>query len=211
MIRKIEYLCSEKPSIYTAHSLFSKITEQGLKDLKVNMYSKQPEFKVLIQENAIVIIINTNDLSILSSLPSEYAFFNDDKKLIARLTKDEVFSVKSNLSLNDNVSIKGSIMLPRNITKLKIKDYLENKIGINIYKFNIKEHIDYIHHTKYKTSKNVYSKSNNNQLFIHNTIEFDFLAKVKNLDVINSLESTSIGRKRSYGFGNINIIKIGKI
>ncbi|MBC7473937.1 MAG: hypothetical protein H7263_06565 [Candidatus Sericytochromatia bacterium] len=86
-------------------------------------------------------------------------------------------------------------------------DYLEKKLGIDLrtqtgdrsFRFEM------LSYKNFESKHSVYSKSNQKKLSLHNVFSFEIQGFIKNANTVNSLEFTSIGKKRSYGFGNIYI------
>lgn len=232
MIREIKYVCTASVDYFTCHALFSRITDGALSKLKLNSYSKQPQYRIYFQDRTITILINEHDINLLAQLPTSIDFNHNGKILTAILYSDIPYEIKNLFKNGDFVFASGVISYAKNLntkdvlySEKKIKhqspinphgeilkgekkstiEYLENKLGIDLnsqisertFRFEI---ISYKH---FESNKNVYSKSNNNKLSLHNVFSFELQGFVKNCETINSLEYTSIGKKRSYGFGNV--------
>lgn len=242
MLRLIKYVCSENPDVFTCHSVFSKITNQSLKSININAYTKQPQYKVFYNDRLISIIINEEDLDIVDSLPQYLELFHNKGKIKAILISDEEYKPIKKFNNGEYVSATGIISFAKSLTipkdilvnnqvfakrkrqspinplgnfnqgeRDRTFEYLENKIGIDIRNEQIDSRdfrFEMLSYKNFEKNKQVFSKSNNNKISLHNVFSFYIVGYIKEDSKINSLEYTSIGRKRSYGFGNIKITKI---
>lgn len=223
MIREIKYNFNKTVDNFTCHALFSKITDGALSKLSLNSHSKQPEYKVSFQDRLITILINEDDFK-LDNLPTSVQFNHCGEKINGFLTVDSQYINKKTFNVNDYLTASGVICYTKkhttdnknkspinplgqiiNTEKNSIIQYLEEKTGLDISK-QIDEKNFRIKMISYKNFENrspVYSKSNHQKISINNVFSFIISGYVKDADSVNSLEYRSIGKKRSYGLGNI--------
>lgn len=83
--------------------------------------------------------------------------------------------------------------------------YLESRLGLDLSTQIDKRDLRFeiISYKHFESNHPVFSKSNRNKISIHNVFSFELEAYVKDVYVANSLEYQSVGKKRSYGFGNV--------
>lgn len=225
MIREIKYVANRQVDFFTCHALFSHITNKKLETLNINAYSKSPVFKVFMEDRVITIILDTEDFEKL--LKDSFEFSHKGKPLTLVLWSDNEILKEQNLFENDYVNAQGVISYSTKINnknrcpvkfdgtfnenmKQDTLKYLSEKTGIKLdssvtdqrdFRF---EAISYKH---FKTG-NVHSKSNNNKLDFHNVFYFSIQGFIENPCKANMMKYTSIGKKRSFGFGNIDVSKI---
>lgn len=219
--KKIVFICNKTPNRLTCHSLFRKIS--GLKEIE--------EFKVELAGKFINIFINQNDIY---ELNKEYVFF--DKKtrenIVCKLVKVDDLNLFY-FENNDFVNIIGTVsyaikfnngkkQCPINFkgefdyrklneqNKNTFIKFLNNNIGIdfnsNILLNKTDRLLDYSPFSREFLDESDIEKSKE-KLFL-NVFSFNFQSTVKNKDVLNKLAIKSIGKDKSYGFGNLSIFKI---
>lgn len=226
MIKEIKYVFNSSVNYYTCHALFSRITDGYLSKMEINSHSKQPEYKISFLDRVITILINSNDFPNIIK-PDVVSFNNEGKTLMGKFFSENNFLPTYNFQENEFVFASGIISYAKNLNtkelgrkhsspinpkgeivlseKLHTLTYLENKLGIELlsqandrnFRF---EMLSYKH---FQGRNEVYSKTNNNKLSIHNVFSFELQGYVKNPKISNSLEYSSIGKRRSYGFGNV--------
>lgn len=226
MIKEIKYVFNSAVNYYTCHALFSRITDGYLSKMETNSHSKQPEYKISFLDRVITILINSNDFPNIIK-PDVVSFNNEGKTLMGNFFSENDFLPTYNFQENEFVFASGIISYAKNLNtkepgrkhsspinpkgeivfgeKHHTLTYLENKLGIELlsqandrnFRF---EMLSYKH---FQGRNEVYSKTNNNKLSIHNVFSFELQGYVKKPKISNSLEFSSIGKRRSYGFGNV--------
>ena len=235
MIKKIQYIFDNEINNFTCHALFSTITSKKLENMKINCHTKQPEYSVSYQDRVITIIINEEDFGIVFDQQyfennnfETLVFQNEGKNIVGKLWKNENYQNKSNYELNDYVKARGFISYAINLsenlkkknicpikpngtfvngTRQKTLDYLEDRLGIDLRNEQINQRdfrFEMISYKHFELKNKILSKSNNQILSLHNVFSFEVEGFVKDLK-INNLEISSIGKKRTYGLGNIEI------
>lgn len=211
MYKKLTFICNKIPNNLTAHSLFRKITNlKSITNYKVEISDK---FVYIYLKNED--ILNTND---------NFEFFDKEKNvnIVCILVSNEDAPLHS-FENGDYININGQISYAikdrvthkkqcpinnfgnfdtkklNNEKKQHFINYLENNLGIVIDNFD-----------DLKFSRNlkdeIYLNTATSKLFI-NIFNINGNVFVKNKDIINLLSVNAVGKDKSYGFGNFNIIK----
>lgn len=243
MIRQIKYVCTRRPNLYTCHSLFSKITDCALSKMKVNGYSKQPDYRVGFSDRIIEVIVDDSEINVIESLPLELVFKDGNSTIKAILLEDKEFVDFTNFKKGDFVKISGMISFAKTLTESKVfdvvlpngekvkrkhtaplnfmgnfenndrqrtLDYLENKIGVilrgeQLEKKEFRPNFSPVSYKQFNEDHVVKSGNNGHKMSFHNIVMFTMFGFVQAPALINKMNATSIGRKRSYGFGHVTV------
>lgn len=116
------------------------------------------------------------------------------------------------------IDLKGNFVLHKTkdgrSARQCLMDYLKTHTGLNVDVAQIDQRADVrFEPLNYKTfqrpdGQQVHSKRNGQQIDIHNAFYFHATAQVVDAEKTNNLSVTSIGRRRSYGFGNLVVSSI---
>lgn len=226
MIREIKYIFTESVNHLTCHALFATITDNALAKLKINAYSKPLEYKVSYQDRTITILINDEDFNVSKELVKEVKLKHRGREIIGVLFSDNKFTPSWSFKKGDFVRLQGVLSYAKKVKEgekvihqspvtlkgnlfLENKEhtlkYLESKLGIDLSnQIDFRSlRFEFISYKSFEDGYDVYSKSNNQKISFHNVFSFDFDVYVVDEKIVNSLEYSSVGKKRSYGFGNV--------
>lgn len=92
--------------------------------------------------------------------------------------------------------------------------YLEDKIGLNLNDPQVDSRqfrFEMISYKHFEKKFPVLSKTNKNKLSLHDVFFFSVVGFVKDAEKANSLQFTSIGRKRSYGLGVVDLSLVSNV
>lgn len=149
---------------------------------------------------------------------SNYIFENNKTNIGDYVTASGVISMAKKLTIIQKIDNPDKIILRKNICpvdslgnfiageKQRTLDYLQKSLGIDLKTKNSDsrefrfEMISWRHLHKGKSYK---SKSNPGNITLHNVFYFYVNGFVNNIESFNNLNISSIGKKRSYGLGNI--------
>lgn len=89
-------------------------------------------------------------------------------------------------------------------------DYFENKIGVLLRTGQLEAkkfspNFSPISYKQFDEGHIVKSGNNGHKMSFHNVFLFTMFGIVNNADLANKMNATSIGKKRSYGFGNVTL------
>lgn len=231
MIRQIKYVFSASVDYFTCHALFSTITDKYVEKMHVNAYTKQPIYKVTFQDRVITLWVED---SIPVQCPNFIEFFHKGKKIQGKLWKNTEYVPQYTFKEGEYVFAFGVINYARkekyletsrnytpvnglgNFEKkenMSVKQesllYLSNKLGIQLKDEDQRDfRFELLTHDHFDNGHCVFSKTNNNRITIHNSFSFAVKGYIVDANKVNQLDYCSIGKKRSYGLGNIEIHRV---
>ncbi len=248
MLREIKYVCTENPDVFTCHSIFSWVTDNSLKSVNVNAYTKAPEFLVYSTDRVVTVIVNDEDLKLAKELPVSLDLNHNGRVLKAVLLSNNEYIVQPKFKEGDFVCASGVISFARSLSKKEtipatenqsgkemkrnkispvtpfgnFKDgekqrtikYLEDKIGLDLSNPQIDSRqfrFEMISYKHFEKKNPVFSKTNKNSLSLHDVFFFSVVGYVKCVEKANSMQFTSLGRKRSYGLGVVDLSFVSNV
>lgn len=224
MIREIKYVANRPVDFFTCHALFSHLTNKKLENLDINHYSKAPVFKVFMEDRIITVILDDETFKVY--MKDTFIFNHKGKPITLLFLSDKEMIVEQFFKKNDYVNAQGVISYAKKINnknicpvkfdgtfqdglKKETLNYLAEKIGLSLDAQVIDQRNFRFEAISYKhfNTGNVHSKSNNNKLDFHNVFYFSIQGFIECEYKSNMMKCTSIGKKRSFGFGNVEIKK----
>ena len=227
MIKKIKYVCDSSPDYFTCHALFSRITDGALSKIIVNPHTEQPKYRVYFEDRAIYIILKETEQIRVIDTPEIVEFNHKGNTIKAYFKYIKDYNKTYNYKNGDFINLGGVISYARKSEdrggktispfttlgkiipneKTNLLNFLELRLGVDLktqvdsrdFRF---ENISY---KNFDSGRKVFSKDNSNKISLQNVFSFEVKGFIKNEVVLNELEITSIGRKRSYGLGNVYI------
>ncbi len=230
-LKKITLIANHIPNHLTLHAIFSDI--RWGEQLKPNHFDDE-NFKIWNVDKQIYLIIPED--KILGKLKPEYKHYVNGKLFTLKVKElnrqDYIFTT---FHMNDVVCIEGILNYhikykEGNTVKLQCPINLEGKFKTDAKNKSVKQHFlkyltDSIGIDCYSISEKteqfrlerIFFEENEQHLDVnheHKKVLFKNLiyvyikGKIDNPDTLNRLQYSSIGKRRSYGFGNLFIQKI---
>lgn len=221
MIKEIIYKSNYEPNFLTLHALFSTILNKNQEN------NSLLEYKIFYKDKMIYLIINEDNIKENLKLDNliyqdnyEFKHYINESKIVdikLKKIKEEEFLYKKYKN-GDNIEVFSTISYAinkknesgkkRNIcpidlygnfivgTKQHTFQYLEEKMGIKILENFLDKNIRF----KYIPIENRFKK-----IKFYNVFSLIIPGIVTDENIFNTLQYSSIGQKRNYGFGNVFI------
>lgn len=216
---KLTFVANSKVDNDTLHSLYTTLR---FKEKKIE--NLQEDFKVWNEGRNIFIIMEKDKIE-NESMSFEFISKNKEYIKIKKLSGQDL-SVDG-FQVGDFVKVSGFISYAQKIKQdngktieicpldfkgnIKNKDkfihYLNNSTGLD-FSENIDSNDRVIINRLLVSDIGVDNKDNKSKVFMKNIIMINAIVKVIDVDLANSLVFRSIGKKRSYGMGNLCVEKI---
>lgn len=213
---KLSFISNKVIDSYILHSLYTTIR---FKENKIS--NLKEDFKVWKEGKNIFIILEENKIENKKEL---YEFNNGIK---IKFLKKESIS-KTNFELGDWVRIEGIFSYAYKSTKDKNKEicpidfkgnfnniknkeqfcyYLTNKTGADFFKsIDSKDRVAI--KRLFLEDIGLLERKNETKVLMKNLIMINAVVEVVDQEVVNFLNYSSIGKKRSYGLGNMSVTKL---
>ena len=214
MYSLIEYESPVIANELMLHALFSKLTNNRLKTLKTDMY-RQPEFKIWDDEYKIFIVVDENNHDLFGELHcQDFEFSHENQKIALKfkgksnfepfeIEKEKVVRFRGVLSYarkekNKHICpVKGEGFVSIS-EKQKFIEYFAKTAGLDIKDCEVQQ-VPAQHLPQSK------SKTNGKDIYLNNVFAIVGVSVVTNSEKTKKISVSSIGKKRTYGFGNIFI------
>lgn len=215
---KLFFVSDKTVSEKTLHSLYTTI--RFLNDKVSNL---EEDFKIWNEGRSIFIIMDENKIE---NLKNEFAFRNKGKDIKIKFVSKEKFILPS-IKEDDIVTISGTLcytykyynedkiveVCPINIngkfkekTKKSFINYLEINTGLNFLQaVDSKEDVRF--ERLFIDEKEIYNNNINKKVLNKNIVLVQATLKVINPEKTKALFYKMIGKKKSYGFGNMSVYK----
>ncbi|MDI6977117.1 hypothetical protein [Serratia sp. Se-RSBMAAmG] len=216
---KLTFVANSKVDNDTLHSLYTTLR---FKEKKIE--NLQEDFKVWNEGRNIFIIMEKDKIE-NESMSFEFISKNKEYIKIKKFSGQDL-SVDG-FQVGDFVKVSGFISYAQKIKQdngktieicpldfkgnIKNKDkfihYLNNSTGLD-FSENIDSNDRVIINRLFVSDIGINNKDNESKVFMKNIIMINAIVKVIDVDLANSLFFRSIGKKRSYGMGNLFVEKI---
>lgn len=216
---KLTFVANSKIDNDTLHSLYTTLR---FKEKKIE--NLQEDFKVWSEGRNVFIIMEKDKIE-NESMSFEFISKNKESIKIKKFSEQDL-SVDG-FQVGDFVKVSGFISYAQKIKQdngktieicpldfkgnIKNKDkfihYLNNSTGLD-FSENIDSNDRVIINRLLVSDIGVDNKDNKSKVFMKNIIMINAIVKVIDVDLANSLVFRSIGKKRSYGMGNLCVEKI---
>lgn len=214
MYSLIEYESPVISNELMLHALFSKVTNNRLKKLKTDMY-RQPDFKIWDDEYKVFIVVDENNEDLFSELNcQDFEFFHENQKITLKFKNKSSFEC-FNVEKNTVVRFRGMLSYARKEKskhicpvkgegfismdeKQKFVEYFLNNTGIAIKDCEVQQ----ISAQRLPSSK---SKTNGQDVLLNNIFGILGVGIIEDNEKAKRLMVSSVGKKRSYGLGNVFI------
>lgn len=212
MYSLIEYESPLIPNELMLHALFSSLTNNRLKTLKADMY-RQPDFKIWDDEYKIFIVVDEKNHDLFGELHcQDFEFFHENQNIKLKFKSKSSFE-SCDIEKNAVVRFRGVLSYARKEKnkhicpvkgegfismeeKQKFIEYFERTTGLTIKDCEVQQ----VSVQQLPSSK---SKTNGKDVLLNNVFAIVGVSVVDNSEKANKLAVSSIGKKRSYGFGNV--------
>lgn len=219
----MHWVCSQMPNSLTLHALYTSIRIGN----KINESKPQIEgenFKIWQNGKAIYIIMDSDKIENNSNF---FDFCNGFQKIRLISIKDYDMPLWNNDFINISgkfiysykyydekntkkykevcpIGLNGLLKLDngKNQIKTSFIEYMERNTGLNF--------IDYLKNTSslrfervYEDEKDINNEKNKKKILFKNIIYINANLKINNIENLNKLYYSSIGKKRTYGFGSL--------
>lgn len=213
----IEYFTPVVPNELMLHALFSSVTKNALRTLHSDMY-RQPTYKIWDEGQRIFIVVDESNTDLFGN--AEYCdvtLLHQGEVVLVKFIEKRPFT-PSLVQHGARVNVMGVINYARNIQgkhfcpikndrfvhakdEHNFREYFQRQSGIVLNEVRAM----HVPHQKLPSPK---SASNNNTIVFHTVFGLQGSGSVENADKATLLQVSSIGKKRSYGFGHmvVNII-----
>lgn len=217
---KLFFVANKIPSEETLHSLYTSVRFENEKIQNLN-----EDFKIWNDGRSIFIIMDNDKIENIKDI---YSFIDNNKKdeIKIKLISQKPYNIPD-LKVDDIVTITGTLCYtykhhnqnktiescPINM-KGKFKDgtkqpflkYLNEKTGLN-FSQAVESKEDVRFERLFTDEKDIYSNNITKKVLVKNIILVQATLRVEDPEITKSLFYKMIGKKKSYGFGNMTIEK----
>lgn len=217
---KLFFVANKIPSEETLHSLYTSIRFKNEKIPNID-----EDFKIWNDGRSIFIIMDNDKIQNIKNI---YTFIDKVKQDEIKIKLISQINYKiPDLKIDDIVTISGTFcytykhhnenkiieVCPINM-KGKFKDgtkqtflkYLDKKTGLN-FSQAVESKEDVRFERLFNDEKNIYSNNITKKVLIKNIILVQATLRVEDPEITKTLFYKMLGKKKSYGFGNMNVEK----